>query len=105
MKKKLLCIVSIVLFIGLVYYLSLPDFIIHNSMSFSYDSDCGQIRDTDLRVIVYKYFETESLIEDIEEEHNEINGTPSSLEINLYHSKWELTHGIGPYHTSKIEYE
>lgn len=105
MKKKLLCILSIVLLAGLVYYLSLPDFIIHNSMSFSYDSDHGQIRDTDLRVISYKYFETESLIEDIEEEHNEINGTPSSLEINLYHSKWELRHGIGPYYTSKIEYE
>lgn len=103
MKKKLLCIVSIILLAGLVYYISLPDFIIHNSMSFSYDS--GQIRDTDLRVISYKYFETESLIEDIEEEHNTINGTPSSLEINLYHSKWELTHGIGPYHTAKIEYD
>lgn len=88
-----------------MYYLSLPNFIIHNSMSFSYDSDRGQIRDTDLRVIVYKYFDTESLIEDIEEEHNTINGTPSSLEINLYHSKWELRHGIGPYYTSKIEYD
>lgn len=105
MKKKLLCIPAVLLLAVLLYYINLPDYVIQNSMSISYGTNEGQTRDTDLKVIAYQFWNTDGLIEDIVEEHNTINGTPSSLEVNLYHSKWSLGHGIGPYRTEKIEYK
>ena len=92
MKKKLLfATIILVLLAGILYYISLPDYLVFNSMSFSN----GANRDTELQVIVYQYWNTDEVIAEIEAEHNQINGTPTILTINLYHSKWSF-HFIVP---------
>ena len=39
-----------------------------------------------------------------EEEHNKINGTPTTLEINLYYSKLLIRYGKKPFKTVMFEY-
>lgn len=102
MKRKvittllLLCLIA-----GICYYISLPDYHVHNSMSFSNQST----RDTELTVIVYKYWGIDETIRKIEAEHNKINGTPTTLEIKLYHSTWLIRYGEQPFKTVIIEYD
>ena len=56
MKKKLLfATIVLVLLAGVLYYISLPDYLVFNSMSFSN----GANRDTELQVIVYQYWNTD----------------------------------------------
>ena len=50
----------------------------------------GANRDTELQVIVYQYWNTDEVIAEIKAEHNQINGTPTILTINLYHSIWSF---------------
>ena len=77
MKKKLLfATIILVLLAGVLYYISLPDYLVFNSMSFSN----GANRDTELQVIVYQYWNTDEVVAEIEAEHNQINGTPTSLQ-------------------------
>lgn len=97
MKKKLLfATIILVLLAGILYYISLPDYLVFNSMSFSN----GANRDTELQVIVYQYWNTDEVIAEIEAEHNQINGTPTILTINLYHSNglfaMDMNHFIVP---------
>ena len=40
----------------------------------------------------------------IEQEHNRINGTPTSLEMDFYYSRWHLRHGSGPFKTVSFNY-
>ena len=55
MKKKLLFVtIILILLAGVLYYMSLPDYLVFNSMSFSN----GANRDTELQVIVYQYWNT-----------------------------------------------
>lgn len=61
-------------------------------------------RDTDLIVIIYKYRGIDDTIREIEAEHNKINGTPTTLEINLYYSAWLICYGEQPFKTVIIEY-
>ena len=68
---------------GICYYISLPDYHVRNSMSFSNQGT----RDTELTVIVYKYWGIDETIRKIETEHNKINGTPTTLEINVVFQK------------------
>ena len=83
MKKKLLFItIVLILLAGILYYISLPDYLVFSSMSFSN----GANRDTELQVIIYQYWNTDEVVQEIEAEHNQINGTPTTLTINLYHS-------------------
>ena len=73
MKKKILAPITILCLLTILYnYLRLPDYHITNSISFS----SADTRDTELTVIVYKCWEIDGLIKDIENEHNKINGTP-----------------------------
>ena len=65
---------------GICYYISLPDYHVRNSMSFSNQGT----RDT---------------------EHNKINGTPTTLEINLYYSAWLIRYGEKPFKTVVFEYD
>ena len=67
---------------GICYYISLPDYHVRNSMSFSNQGT----RDTELTVIVY-------------------NGTPTTLEINLYYSAWLIRYGEKPFKTVVFEYD
>ena len=90
MKKKLLFVTIILtLLAGVLYYISLPDYLVFNSMSFSN----GANPDTELQVIVYQCWNTNEVLQEIEAKHNQINGTPTTLKINLYHSKWSFHNG------------
>ena len=62
----------LILLAGVLYYISLPDYLVFNSMSFSNRAN----RDTELQVIVYQYWNTDEVIQKIETEHNQVNGTP-----------------------------
>ena len=63
MKKKLLfATIILVLLAGILYYISLPDYLVFNSMSFSN----GANRDTELQVIVYQYWNTDEVVAEIE---------------------------------------
>ena len=73
---------------------------ITNSMSFS----SADTRDTELTVIVYKCWGIDGVIKDIENEHNKINGTPTTLEINLYYPTYYLHNNSKPFRTVTIEY-
>ena len=82
MKKKIIATITMLCLLTVLYnYLRLPDYHITNSISFS----SADTRDTELTVIVYKCWEIDGLIKDIENAHNKINGTPTTLEINLYY--------------------
>lgn len=100
-KKLLLSTIILILIAGLLYYISFPDYLVFNSMSFSN----GANRDTELQVIVYQYWNTDEVVAEIEAEHNQINGTPTTLIINLYHCKWSLQNGYEPFYTTTINYE
>lgn len=102
MKKKLLfATIILVLLAGILYYISLPDYLVFNSMSFSN----GANRDTELQVIVYQYWNTDEVVAEIEAEHNQINGTPTTLTINLHRSKWSFHNGYEPFYTTTINYD
>ena len=101
MKRKILVIlISLFLLSAVVYYISLPDYIIVNSMSFSSENT----RETEIKVVIYKYHDIDDTVKAIEQEHNRINGTPTSLEMNLYYSRWHLRHGSGPFKTVIFNY-
>ena len=70
-------------------------------MSFS----SANTRETEIKVVVYKYWNLNEIIKSIEQEHNKINGVPTSLEINLYYSRWHSRHGIGPFKTVVFHYK
>lgn len=94
-KKSAIILIIFFLSIGILYYLSLPDYHVFNSMSFSNQDT----RDTELNVIVYRHWGIDELVQEIREEHAKINGTPTTLEINLYYSKWHLRSGKEPFKT------
>ena len=75
-----------------------PDYLAFNSMSFSN----GANRDTELQVIVYQYWNADEVVAEIEAEHNQINGTPTILTINLYHSKWSFRNGYEPFYSTTV---
>lgn len=101
MKRKFaITILIFLLLVVICYYISLPDYHVHSSMSFSNQST----RDTELTVIVYKYWGIDETIQKIVAEHNKINGTPTTLEINLYYSQWLIRYGEQPFKTVIIEY-
>ena len=64
----------------------LPDYEVYSSTSFSN----GGNRDTVLNVIIYRYWGIDELAERIKDEHNMINGTPTTLEIRMYYSEWHM---------------
>lgn len=100
-RKKVVICIALCLFLIFAYYISLPDYTVVNSMSFSSENT----RETELKVAVYKYWNLNETIEAIEQEHNKINGTPTTLEINLYYSRWHIRHGIEPFKTVIFQYE
>ena len=58
-----------------------------------------------LQVIVYQYWNTDEVVTEIEAEHNQINGTPTILTINVYHSKWSFHNGYEPFYSTTINYD
>ncbi len=101
MKKKILIIITpLIFFVGIIYYSTMPDYSIFNSISNNYGSE----RNTELQVAVYKMHNTQDLITKIATEHNTINSFPSNLTINLYHSKYSFHKGHKPFYTITINY-
>ena len=99
MKKKIIATITMLCLLTVLYnYLRLPDYHITNSISFS----SADTRDTELTVIVYKCWEIDGLIKDIENEHNKINGTPTTLEINLYYPTYYLHNNSKPFRTVRM---
>ena len=75
MKKKIIATITMLCLLTVLYnYLRLPGYHITNSISFS----SADTRDTELTVIVYKCWGIDGVIKDIENEHNKINGTPTT---------------------------
>lgn len=101
MKKKLIILFLVIqLLNGVNYYINLPDYHVLSSMSFNTPGT----RDTELKVLVYKYWKSDEIIRDIEDKHNSINGTPTTLKIDLYYSKWDICHGKAPFKTALFDY-
>ena len=101
MKKKIIATITMLCLLTVLYnYLRLPDYHITNSISFS----SADTRDTELTVIVYKCWGIDGVIKDIENEHNKINGTPTTLEINLYYPTYYLHNNSKPFRTVTIEF-
>ena len=101
MKRKVLIVITILCLSAVTYgYLRLPDYHIMNSMSFS----TQYTRDTQLKVIVYKCWGIHDVIQEIETEHNRINGIPTTLEINLYYPTYFLHDDGKPFKTVTIRY-
>lgn len=91
MKKKIIATITMLCLLTVLYnYLRLPG--------------SADTRDTELTVIVYKCWKIDGLIKDIENEHNKINGTPTTLEIKLYYPTYYLHNNSKPFRTTTIEY-
>ena len=102
-KKSVLSVITIFLFLLLClffYYLSLPNYEIHSSISNSHSH--GTVRETELEVSVFRFWKYDELIEEIEEEFIEVNGKPTTLEINLYH--WTTRGKDKPFLSKTFEY-
>lgn len=93
MKKTILYLITFILFSGIFYYIQLPDYKEMSSNSFS----TPLMKETTLNVIVYQYWQMDKLVHEIQKEHNKINGTPTTLIIRLYYSKWHILHGKEPF--------
>ena len=92
MKKKIIATITMLCLLTVLYnYLRLPDYHITNSISFS-SADTRECWGID------------GVIKDIENEHNKINGTPTTLEINLYYPTYYLHNNSKPFRTTTIEY-
>lgn len=102
MRKIGKAIITMIFIVVIVWFIRLPEYKIYNSMSFSYGDS---IRETELRIIVYKGRYNPLLYEDITKEHNVINGTPTKLTMHLYSSRMEITKGKNPYRTIVYEYD
>ena len=100
-KKRYFIIISILLAI-ILYYTILPDYHILTSSIVTFSND--DVRNIELQVIAYHYLNIDKLIQKIEAEHNQLNGVPSTLTINLYRSKWSLRNGYKPFYTTTINY-
>ena len=99
-RKMIILLISVILLSEVCYYISLPDYIVVNSMSFNSEN----IREMEIKVVIYKYHNIDDTIKAIEQEHNRINGTPTSLEMDFYYSRWHLRHGSGPSKTVSFNY-
>lgn len=102
MKKKLFYTAILIILIMLLYYFTLPNYIILNSYS---STSSAFDRYTELNVIVYHCWNINQTIRDIEKEHNQINGTPTLLKINLFSSKRAFHNGAKPFYTEIKSYE
>ena len=103
-KKRVILCVAVLMLIGVGYYISLPDYYVHTSISESNGS--SERRDTKLTVIAYHCWNEDTLINEIVDDFNEINDDPrsTSIEVNLYYSKWHMRNSE-PLRTEQFVYE
>ena len=50
-RKMIILLISVILLSAACYYISLPDYVVVNSMSFSSENT----RETEIKVVIYKY--------------------------------------------------
>ncbi len=87
--KRIRFAVLILLICVFIPYTMLPKYKVYNSISNS--NSYHGTRDTKLKVIVYHFWDyyDDGLMEQIYKEHMTVNDyMDTSLEINLYYSKW-----------------
>ena len=103
MKDKIIEIGLIIFMIWRITTLIIePDYVVYNSISFS---SGGNIRETEMNVIVNKGRYNPILYDEIAEEHNEINGIPTKLTLRLYRSEKAIKRGRRPFRTIVFEYD
>ena len=108
MKKRTTILATVVILSAisaaayLLHYARLPDYEVLSSSNFT---SGGDYRDTDIDVAVYKHRYDNELYKAIEEHHNNLNGTPNMLTINLYKSDRQRMQGRKPYVTIRIDYD
>lgn len=101
MRKMIFGVLVMMMIAGGVWYLTMPDYHVMYSYSVSYEN----MRNTELTVVVYHWLNTENIAKKIETEHNEINGVPSELTINMYYTKWQARKRRKPYKKIYINYD
>ena len=97
--RKIKILFIVILIVGFCYYISLPDYYVFNSTSFSNQDT----RDTKLDVIIYQYNNTDELVQEIKKEHELINGVPTTLEISMYYSQGHYRSDREPFKTVLFE--
>lgn len=84
MKRKKIIVAVIVFFIGIFYCYNVPDYRITNAFAFS----SNNFRRTELKVIVYRFWDVDNIIKKIEEENTRINGKPTILQLDLFYPEF-----------------
>lgn len=102
-NHKIATVLLVLYILFMIWYAPKPDYKVFNSFSMS--SSGGEIRDTHIKVVVYKGYFNKYVYKEIEEDHNKINGTPSKLTIDLYFSEGAIRKGKKPYRTVVFDYE
>lgn len=104
LEHKIYYTLMLILIIFLIYYIKLPDYKIKNSFKMS---SRNYVEDN-LNIQVYKAFNNPYLYLEIAEDHNQMNGTPNILKMNLYFFKWKYKTVIFNYDENlyyiKLEY-
>lgn len=80
MKKQ---IIPIIFGLILLFYTCLPTYTIFSSIS----STSQTYRETTLIVFTHKFWALDNIAKEIVSTHNQINGTPSKLNIDFFLSK------------------
>lgn len=92
MKRKIITtLLFLCLIAGICYYISLPDYHVRNSMSFSNQGT----RDTELTVIVYKYWGIDNTIREIEPDGSIMTTDSFNRRLKKY-----CKESCVPYHSS-----
>lgn len=100
MKKKVKITTIIIGILLFLWYTKLPDYEVINSMIVATDNT----KHTTLQIVVYKAHYNPYLYQMIADRHNDINGTPTKLTLQLYFSKRAIQHGKKPYRTIVFDY-
>ena len=63
-RKMVILLISVILLSAIYYYISLPDYVVVNSISFS----SKNTRDTEIKVVIYKYHDIDNTVKAIEQD-------------------------------------
>lgn len=100
MKRKLgIAIAALTLTIAVIY-IHIPDYQVVHDRNILTD----QSREVELDVIIYKFWTAQSMAEEIATKHAQINGTPNSMVLKVYLSRYCLRKGYGPYTTISVNF-
>lgn len=95
MGKRMIAVTGALIGLYLYGYHVIPEYRIQSSISFESPSE----RETTLNVIVYRNHYSEGLPAEIEKFYLDMNGCPTTLQMNLYFSGQKK-----PYRIERLEY-